>query len=45
MESRVLKTLEYDKVIEQVATFCATTIGREAIQSLRPSTELTVSVF
>lgn len=41
MESRVLKTLEYDKVIEQVATFCATTIGREAIQSLRPSTELT----
>lgn len=36
---RALKTLEYDKVRAQVATFCTSSIGKGAIEELVPETE------
>lgn len=36
---RALKTLEYDKVREQVATFCTSSLGKSAIEQLIPETE------
>lgn len=39
MDNRVLTTLEYDKVIEEVAAFCATHIGQEEMKSLQPTND------
>jgi len=36
---RALKTLEYDKVREQVATYCTSSIGKTAIDELVPQTD------
>ncbi|MBQ0140621.1 MAG: endonuclease MutS2 [Kurthia sp.] len=37
---RALKTLEYDKIIEQVAKYCTNSIGKTTIESLVPKTTL-----
>lgn len=37
---RALKTLEYDKVRSQVATYCTCSIGKAAIEELVPETDL-----
>ncbi|MER2190342.1 MAG: endonuclease MutS2 [Solibacillus sp.] len=39
IETRALKTLEFDKVREQVGTFCTNSIGRAAIEELAPETD------
>ncbi|MFC7684441.1 endonuclease MutS2 [Ureibacillus sp. GCM10028918] len=36
---RALKTLEYDKVREQVAGFCTSSLGKSAIEQLIPETD------
>jgi len=36
---RALKTLEYDKVRQQVATYCTSSIGKTAIDELVPQTD------
>ncbi|MFL0504747.1 endonuclease MutS2 [Ureibacillus sp. 179-F W5.1 NHS] len=36
---RALKTLEYDKVREQVASFCTSSVGKNAIEQLIPETD------
>lgn len=36
---RALKTLEYDKVRQQVATYCTSSIGKKAIDELVPQTD------
>ena len=36
---RALKTLEYDKVREQVANFCTSSIGKDVIEQLIPETD------
>ncbi len=36
---RALKTLEYDKVRQQVATYCTSSIGKAAIEELVPQTD------
>lgn len=36
---RALKTLEYDKVREQVASFCTSSLGKNAIEQLIPETD------
>ena len=36
IEQRALKTLEFDKVREQVASFCTSSIGKSAIEELVP---------
>ena len=36
---RALKTLEYDKVREQVAEYCTSSLGKSAIEQLIPETE------
>ena len=33
---RALKTLEYDKVRQQVASYCTSSIGKSAIEELVP---------
>ena len=38
IENRALKTLEFDKVREQVASFCTNSIGKSAINELVPET-------
>ncbi|PID07230.1 MULTISPECIES: endonuclease MutS2 [unclassified Sporosarcina] len=40
MEKRVLKTLEFDKIIQQVAAQCTSIAGRAHIEQLVPSTNL-----
>lgn len=37
---RALKTLEYDKIIEQVANYCTNSIGKATIEKLTPETTL-----
>ncbi|HWL25452.1 MAG TPA: endonuclease MutS2 [Ureibacillus sp.] len=37
--SRALKTLEYNKIIEQVANFCTSSIGKTEIEQLIPETD------
>jgi DNA mismatch repair protein MutS2 len=37
MNERVLKRLEYDKVLENLAGYCGTQLGRERVFTLRPS--------
>lgn len=39
IEQRALKTLEFDKVREQVAAFCTNSIGKQAIDELVPETD------
>ncbi len=39
IEKRALKTLEFDKVREQVSTFCTNSIGKQAIDELVPETD------
>lgn len=36
---RALKTLEFDKVRQQVATFCTSSIGKDAVNELLPETD------
>ncbi|MFJ6208124.1 endonuclease MutS2 [Lysinibacillus sp. NPDC092081] len=36
---RALKTLEYDKVRQQVATYCTSSIGKSAVDGLVPQTD------
>ncbi|UPW82280.1 endonuclease MutS2 [Lysinibacillus sp. Ag94] len=36
---RALKTLEYDKVRQQVATYCTSSIGKSAVDELVPQTD------
>ena len=36
---RALKTLEFNKVREQVASFCTSSIGKSAINELIPETD------
>lgn len=36
---RALKTLEYDKIITEVAKHCTSSIGKTAIEQLQPATE------
>ncbi|MFJ3386251.1 endonuclease MutS2 [Lysinibacillus sp. NPDC086135] len=36
---RALKTLEYDKVRQQVATYCTSSIGKSAVDQLVPQTD------
>lgn len=38
MDERTLKRLEYDKVLEHLAGYCETSLGRERVFALRPST-------
>lgn len=40
MEKRVLKTLEFDKIIEQVAAHCTSAAGKKFIGQLAPSRQL-----
>ncbi|WP_303969375.1 endonuclease MutS2 [Sporosarcina ureae] len=40
MEKRVLKTLEFDKIIQQVSAQCTSIAGRAHIEQLVPSTSL-----
>ncbi|MBY0222438.1 endonuclease MutS2 [Mammaliicoccus sciuri] len=40
MEKRVLKTLEFNKIIQQVATHCTSVAGRAHVEQLTPSREL-----
>lgn len=37
---RALKTLEYDKIINQVSQFCTNSIGKSTIEQLKPKTTL-----
>jgi len=37
MNERVLKRLEYDKVLENLARYCGTSLGRERVFALSPS--------
>ncbi len=37
INERVLKRLEYDKVLENLAGYCGTSLGRERVLALRPS--------
>jgi DNA mismatch repair protein MutS2 len=37
VNERVLKRLEYDKVLENLAGYCGTSLGRERVFALRPS--------
>ncbi|MCA9725373.1 MAG: endonuclease MutS2, partial [Kurthia sp.] len=37
---RALKTLEYEKIIEQVANYCTNSIGKSTIEQLKPETTL-----
>ncbi|WP_274307649.1 endonuclease MutS2 [Solibacillus daqui] len=39
IEQRALKTLEFDKVREQVSAFCTNSIGKQAIDELVPETD------
>jgi DNA mismatch repair protein MutS2 len=39
IEKRALKTLEFHKVIEQVAAYCTSSIGKSAIEELVPETD------
>ncbi len=38
LDERTLKRLEYDKVLERLAGYCETSLGRERVFALRPST-------
>ncbi|WP_347862620.1 endonuclease MutS2 [Salimicrobium sp. PL1-032A] len=40
MNERILNVLEYGKVIDQLASFAETSLGKEAAQKLKPSTDL-----
>lgn len=40
MDSRVLKTLEFDKIRDEVAGHCTSVLGRSRISGLVPSTDL-----
>lgn len=44
IEKRALKTLEFDKVREQVAAFCTNSIGRVAVEELTPETDFATVV-
>ncbi|MEZ7170743.1 endonuclease MutS2 [Sporosarcina sp. OR05] len=44
METRVLKTLEFDKIREIVATYCTSTIGRDLLQKLEPVSDFNTVV-
>lgn len=44
METRVLKTLEFDKIIEIVATYCTSTIGRDLLHKLEPVSDFNAVV-
>ena len=39
IENRALKTLEFNKVREQVANFCTSSIGKSAVEELIPETD------
>lgn len=39
MNQKVLNTLEYDKVIERLAAYATTELGREACETLQPMTQ------
>ena len=39
ISERALKTLEYDKVREQVASFCTSSLGKSSIEQLIPETD------
>ncbi|KYG91583.1 recombination and DNA strand exchange inhibitor protein [[Bacillus] sp. KCTC 13219] len=39
IEQRALKTLEFDKIRQQVALYCTSSIGKSAIQELVPETD------
>ena len=39
IEQRALKTLEFDKIRQQVAQYCTSSIGKSAIQELVPETD------
>lgn len=39
IEQRALKTLEFDKIRQQVAQFCTSSIGKSAIEELVPETD------
>lgn len=40
MNEKALQTLEYDKIIRRLTAFCATSLGKEHAQRLRPSRDL-----
>lgn len=40
MDERVLRILEFDKIIKKLSAFCACDLGREIIDELKPSSEL-----
>ncbi|RKD23822.1 endonuclease MutS2 [Ammoniphilus oxalaticus] len=44
MQDRLFRTLEFDKVILQLLDHCSSTLGREKIESLQPTTELSEAV-
>ena len=39
MNEKVLQTLEYNKIIEQLVTYAASPSGREACRTLKPQTD------
>lgn len=40
MDNKILKTMEFHKIIDQLAKFTQTTLGRQAAEALRPSSQL-----
>lgn len=40
MNERMLRVLEFDKIIEQVTNYAATSIGKQALQQTHPSTDM-----
>ena len=44
IEQRALKTLEFDKVREQVSAYCTNSIGKQAIDELVPETDFNTVV-
>ena len=37
MNNKYLKTLEYDKVIDKLSTYCKTYVGKESLRNVKPS--------
>jgi len=42
MNAKILTTLEYSKIIEKLKAHAATTLGKEKVEKLEPSTELEI---
>ena len=40
MNEKALKTLEFDKIIEKVASFASSYVGKDMVRTLKPSNNI-----